>query len=431
MEDILIEGEDKAALQKSLNLLKEKLETSIKDGVETKIKAADEKLDAVQKSLKALEDKESVSPEEVTKLKSDLAATMKALDILQIKIKNAKPESVEEPKSFDVRLKEALENATDKVAKFNRKEIKRFEIELKNVGDMSTANITGSTNWGAQSRQGIIMNPNSIGHIRDFITVLPAGPGTDFYFMRENGVGEGSIAPVSEGALKPQIDKDLIESSVKFETIAGWLKVSRKALNNVAGLTAYLQKRLPEDLLNAEDAQILYGTGSTPQIKGILYSGNFKASTALASDVLVEKIIKDISVLEDTYKRQATGILLRPADYYTFFLNKASGSGEYDLPQGVSFVNGQLFILGVPVGKSTALNTSGTKDYAVGDFANGVDLMQQEAMRIEFFEQDDKNVQYNQVTVRIEETIALPVYGDNYFIKGDATYTAETPVVPE
>jgi hypothetical protein len=39
-------------------------------------------------------------------------------------------------------------------------------------------------------------------------------------------------------------------------------------------------------------------------------------------------------------------------------------------------------------------------------------------MRIEIFEQDGTNVRENKITVRIEETVALPVYGSNYFIGG-------------
>jgi hypothetical protein len=44
-------------------------------------------------------------------------------------------------------------------------------------------------------------------------------------------------------------------------------------------------------------------------------------------------------------------------------------------------------------------------------------------MRIEFFEQDRDNVITNKVTVRIEETVALPVFGSNYFIKGATSLT--------
>ena len=77
--------------------------------------------------------------------------------------------------------------------------------------------------------------------------------------------------------------------------------------------------------------------------------------------------------------------------------------------------NGQLYISGVPVFATTAL-TAG--DYIVGNFSQGAQFLTQEALRLEFFEQDGTNVRENKTTVRIEEVVALPVYGSDFFIKG-------------
>lgn len=392
----------------------------LKEQSQGALRTANNALEEAKKAIESMATKADAT--EVEKLKNiveDLEKELtKSIDaaIVKMETKGAKEEKNE---SFESVLAKSIEDNHDNIQKFARKEVKKIdlEIDLKAVGTFGTGNVTGSTVWGAIQKPGLITNPNTRTHIRSLLNVLPAGPGTDFYFMRENGVGEGNPAPVAENGAKPQFDLDLVESSVKFETIAGWMLMSRKAMLNIPGLMSFLNLRLPEKLWDVEDQQVLYGTGTSPQIKGILTSGNFVPGQAAGTTPLVEKIIKDMSLLEDTYKREATGIAMRPADYYTFFLNKASGSGEYDLPQGVSFVNGTLYILGVPVAKTTAL-TAG--DYVVGDFERGAELYQQEAMRIEFFEQDGTNVRNNQVTVRIEETVALPVYGPDYFIKGSS-----------
>jgi HK97 family phage major capsid protein len=407
------------------------LKKSIEEKGEEATKNFGEKIAAIEKSLADLADKkaEDKTAETLAKMQEDLAITIKALDVVQVRMKgSSKPPKVES-KSIQTVISEAVEANHDAVQKFMRKETKKvsFDIDMKTVGEFGTNNVTGGTVWGAVYKPGIIENPSRKTHLRSLISSMAAGPGTDYYFMRENGNGEGSIAPTAEATsansphsdaasgLKPQFDLDLIESSVKFETIAGFMILSNKSLNNIQGLVSFLQKRVPEKLLNVEDAQILYGNGTTPNLKGILTSGNFVAS-ASASTKLVEKIIDDLSLLDDTYERQANGIIMRPSSYYSFFKNKATGSGEYDLPQGVTFVNGVLYILGVPVATTTALNTG---DYVVGDFTNGTDLLIQESMRLEFFREDGTNVRTNQVTLRIEETIALPVYGSTYFVKGD------------
>lgn len=298
----------------------------------------------------------------------------------------------------------------------NHKERERkFSIELKTVGDVTTSNYTGGVRGMQVLRPGIIQTPPRKTHIRDLVPGGSIGPGTEYVFMRENGPGEGAITSVAEGGTKPQIDIDLVEASVKIETIAGWLRVTRKAMNNIPGFLSFLQSRLPEKLLRVEDALLLQGDGVSPNVKGIMTAGNFTAATSTAP-ILIEQLIDSAAQLEDDEERDATGMLIRPVEYYGFFKNKAEGSGEYDLPQNVTFVNGVLYISGIPVFASTAMPSG---KYIVGDWAMGAQLLTQEGIRIEFFEQDGNNVRENKVTIRIEETIAFPVYGDNYFIVGD------------
>ena len=384
----------------------------LKTQVETKNTEFQGSLSALESQLNDYKEK-GISAEQFETMQ-------KHLDSLDIRVQGQNRETAQK-KSFGSILEQEILAKSDEIAKFERKETKSFSLELKAVGDMSTTNVTGGNRYGQIMADGIRMNPNRKVHMSDILPGGTIGPGNSFTFMRENGQGEGAIAPVAEGALKPQIDLDLIETTVQIETIAGWLRISRKMLNNVPGMISFLQARLPEKFQRVLDAQILYGNGTTPNLKGILTAGNFVASDALASAPLIEKIINDISDLEDTYERDANGILLRPKDYYSFFLNKAAGSGEYDLPQGVTFgPDGQLRILGIPTWASTAINSP---DYVVGDFNMGAQLLTQEGMRIEFFDQDGTNVRENKITVRIEGNYALPVYGPDYFIRGDATFT--------
>lgn len=381
----------------------------------------------VEAQIKAIKDSAN---EEVEKLKGEIKVIKDASDKAAEEFKEYRAEQgrlnvaqKSEPASFDKNIKDAVEENHDNIQKFARKEVKSLSIEIKAVADQSTSNVSGSV-WGAQYKPGIIGNAVDMSNMRDIIPTSQAGPGTDFYFMKESGAGEGAPAWTAEKGvtaattqatgLKPQIDMDFVEASVKFETLAAFLIASNKSLNNIPNFISFLQRRLPQKLMAVENTGILYGTGTSPEIKGILTAGNFTASTSGAS-VLVEKIIDDLSLLEDTYLRQATGIVMRPADYYSFFKNKAGGSGEYDLPQGVSFVGGVLYILGIPVTKTTSL-TAG--DYVVGDFVNGAEFLIQESISLKFFEQDGTNVRTNQTTIRIEETVALPVFGSDYFIKG-------------
>ncbi len=331
------------------------------------------------------------------------------IDEVATKAKNSTPK---QPESFKGELAAKMVEHTDKFA--TMKKGSSFEFELKTVGDMTFANNFSTADASvAFVRPGIIELPKRKLHIRELLTAGAMGNKSTFDYVKEIA-GEGTIAPAAEGATKAQIDLDLQEESVKAEWIAGFLKISRNMLDDVAGMTTFLGSRLPELLLRTEDTQILSGTGTSPQIKGLMTSGNFTAAS-VAATIDVEQLVQAISQLE-VLDREANGILLNPADYYNIMLTKASGSGEYDFPSLVKIENGQMFIGGVPVYKSTAMTVD---KFLVGDWRMGANLIFREPAKVQFFYEDGTNVQQNKVTVRVEERIALPVYGNDYFILGD------------
>lgn len=407
------------ALELELKAEFEAIKTGLESKTATEVKSA---IDAFEAKINTATEAQKAQFETVLKetkeameqkFLADIKKVQDHADALDVKLKGAKQIEVKN-ENFNDAIEKAITAKSKEIEDFRDKKSKSVELEIKAVGDFSTANVTGGNRYGQVFAPDIIMTPSRKVHMDEILPGGTIGPGNSFTFMREVGVGEGNIAPVAEGAMKPQFDLDLEEATVQVETIAGWMRVTRKAMSNIPGFISYLQRRLPQKFRNVLDQQILYGSGTTPNLKGILTAGNFTASTATISLPLVEKIILDVSRLEDAFERDANFIGLRPSAYYSFFLNKASGSGEYDLPQGVTIVGGRLSFLGIPAYPTTALSAT---DYIVGDM-EGAQLLTQESMRIEFFEQDGTNVRENKVTVRIEGNFALPVYGSDYFIKG-------------
>lgn len=114
--------------------------------------------------------------------------------------------------------------------------------------------------------------------------------------------------------------------------------------------------------------------------------------------------------------RDANGILVSPQDYFRIFEYVASTSGEFTYTRLSQIVNGQLYIAGVPVYRSTAMITD---KFLVGDWTSGSAIITREPPRIEIFYEDGYNVRRNQVTVRVEERIAFPTFGNNYYVYGD------------
>lgn len=395
--------------------LKKDLEKSFTAQMKASIEADITKLET---KLKAEEnnDLKDIKAWQVTKDEAD-QKNQKALDdLLKKQTDQIIAAQGNQVKSFDQLLKEGFEENVDGFQKFARKETNKFSFQLKTVADMGFAGHFGSASQSTSMvRPGIIENPKRKVHVRDLV---PQGTmdGSTFYYVKENGDGEGAIATAAENATKAQVDLDLVEASANAEYIAGWLRISKKMLADVKGMTSFLQSRLMDKLLRAEDAQLLLGNGNTPNISGIQDAGNFTEATNPGL-VDIEQLVNGISQLEDEEERTADGILIRPAQLYAIALNKAAGSGEYDLPSIVTVgPNGQLRILGVPVYASTAMQAD---KYIVGDWSMGAMLLTREPAVIEFFYEDGTNVRENKVTVRVEERVAFPIFGDNYFIRGD------------
>jgi HK97 family phage major capsid protein len=415
----IADAKAKAAVLEQIKSIEAKISDAVKD-----LPALKQQLEEAKSAAEtAKQEVADFKAAQVTKDEADKAnqeALNNALSDIKA-LKSAKPKREDLPT-----LGEAIMTAFNEGDNFKNIEMmatnhkdreKKFSIELKTVGDVSvSANYTGGSRGLQVLSPAIVQTPPRKVHIRQLVPNGTIGQGTEFVFMKENGDGEGAIAPTAEGNTKPQIDIDLVESSVKIETIAGWMRVTRKAMNNIQGFLSFLNARLPEKLLRVEDTQLLNGDGVTPNIKGIMRSGNFTAATTTSS-FLGEQLIDGLAQLEDTYDRSATGILLRPVDYYSFFKHKATTSGEYDLPKNFTFDGGVLRISGVPVFMSTGMIAD---QYIIGDWQMGAQLLIQEGMRIEFFEQDGTNVRENKITIRIEETVAFPVFGSTFFVVGSA-----------
>jgi HK97 family phage major capsid protein len=381
--------------------------------------------DLMKKSLKAdieaTEKKLADSETKLTKTETDLKETQEKL----AKVISAQDEMIAkgnerkvsgEIPTFGTLLAEAMKENEGQISDFAKGKTKSVQFQLKAVGDMSfSGNFSTASQSVATVRPGIISGPNRKVHVRDLV---PQGTmdGSAFYYVKENGVGEGNPATVAEGGWKEQIDLDLIEAVAPAEYIAGWLRISKKMLADVKGMTSFLQNRLMEKLLRAEDNQLLNGNGTAPNISGITDAGNFTAATGTAT-IDFEQLVEGVSQMEDANEEVANGILVRPRNLYAMALYKGSGSGEYTQP-GIITIDGQgqMRVLGVPVYASTAMASD---KFIVGDWNLGAMLLTREPAVIEFFYEDGDNVRKNQVTVRVEERIAFPIFGDRYFIYGD------------
>lgn len=364
--------------------------------IKEQLDALDKNIDGIKTSVETLEEKSVANASAI----SELSVALKNVG------SNLQPK---ETKSFNQVLTENIKETFDAIKTLKKGQTVGFD--MKAVGDMTFANnFSTADTTVAQVRPGIVALPNRKVHIRSLLPIGTLGKST-FDFVRETG-GEGNIATVTEGASKPQFDIDFEEASAPAQYIAGWVRISTKMLDDVDSLSSFLNMRLLEKYLNVEDAQLLNGPGTGSNLLGLITAATAASGSATVD---VEQIMDAITQLESS-EYTANGVLLHPTDYNNIAKTKAAGSGEYDLPGIVQMLNGQLFIYGVPVYKSTAIAAD---TFLVGDWAMGAQILSREAPRVEFFNQDGTNVRENKITVRVEGRIAFPIYYAGAFVKGD------------
>jgi HK97 family phage major capsid protein len=365
----------------------------------------------------AIESAKADNASALESVKAELEATKASISVVKDEIEKmeAKNNRIKmnqtEVKGFNVSLAEAIEQNGDSIAKLGRGEQKRagFIMDTKAVGTMlESTNLTGDIT--RQYANQVYALPSRKVHLRSLLPIGTISQGL-FTFPYESG-GEGAPAAQTQGSSKAQVDYDIVMKDAPAQYIAGYVRISRQMLDDIPAMTSFLQSRLLEQYLIAEDAQLLNGNGTAPNLTGLTINATAASG---AATVDVEQLVQAIAQLEST-NYSATGILVNPLDWAAIMNTKNSGSA-YSLPAStVVTTDGSVSIAGIPLYKSTAIAVD---KFLVGDWNMGAQIMQNQGISVQFSEFDADNFTKNLITVRVEARIAFPIYYAGAFVYGD------------
>jgi len=388
------------------------LKTDLEKNFETKSKVD------IQTAINDFETKANGKFEdEVKKVREEFetksAAMQDHLDKLDVKLQG-RNQRQEETKSFNDHLTETIEKFADEIKGF-KKGSPELKMEMKDVGDMNmAANFPGATPFVQEVRNPMIETPYNRIWLGD---LLPQGTsqGNSIIYPKENG-GEGAAALWTDRtADKAQMDFDLTSQSAFFKWIAGFVIVDREMLDDIPLLQSYLRNKMLISLKTAENGFVLNGSADTNPVTGMLaaataYDGTFTTA--------VDRIIDSAwgQIVEDTFDfYNPTHAILTPRDAVGVGLNKADGSGEYDLPNGsVAFANGKLQVGGLTVAPTTQI---GTGNFLTFD-RNALMFVKRLQPELRMFE-DATLAKKNRVMFRIEERATLAIFNDNALVTGE------------
>lgn len=382
-----------------------------KDAASTEVKEA---LKPIEQKLTDAEAKAKEATDKVAELEKKQAATQKHADELQVTVQNlGKSQAKQAEKPFNEYLAETIEANADAIKGFKKGNAEQ-RFEMKAVGTMNIpANFPGSTPWTQDVRSDLIETPYNRVWLGD---ILPGGSstGSSIIYPKENG-GEGAAGLWTDRtADKPQMDFDLTSQSAFFKWIAGWVEVDREMLDDIPWLTSYLQKKMLISLKIAENDFILNGSSDTNPVQGLLdaataYSGDYTNRVDQIIDAGWGQIVEDTNMF---YAPSHT--IMTPRDAVKIGLNKADGSGEYDLPAGsVAFVNGKLTVGGLTTVPTTQI---GTGNFLTLD-VNATAFVKRLQPELRMFE-DAVLAKKNRVMFRIEERATLAIFNNAAIVSG-------------
>lgn len=289
----------------------------------------------------------------------------------------------------------------------------RAEIMLYKANeDLDPANFSGDSLEIATTdrSRGMYMQPFMPQWFRNLLPQGSTSKGT-IQYLKENGdVGAAAVwdgtGTIAELDAKPGTAPLFDSVTENLIWIAGITRVKREMLDDIEWLQGYLARRLTTGrtgLWVAENVQIF----NKLVANSVAYDGDKTIPVEMIYDAAFGQ-------LADNYYFNPT-ILMNNRDLVSLIaLNKAAGSGEYDLPPGtIVVINGQLTIGGARVIGAPNV-TAGT---ALVYDASATEFISRMSPEVRFFEEDRDNVIKNLVTVRAEERILPIVYDEKGVIE--------------
>lgn len=284
----------------------------------------------------------------------------------------------------------------------------KARLEVKNT----VTSVSGTTVY-PQQMPGVVPGAFQPLTIRD---ILPSGVTNAIMVV---GTKEASYtnaaAEVAQGGAKPESAVTFSQFNVPIETIATWIKVSNQLLADAPSVVSYIDNRLRFALDERIDLQLLKGDGTSPNISGLLDSGNFTAFTPTSGANLVESINKA------KYQLWALGyapdaVIVNPADWAAMeVLREGAGTGAYLYGAPGTVAGTSPF--GVPVVMSNNM-TAG--QFAIGAFRRAAMVWNREAMAVEMGYVNDDFTK-NLVTMRAEVRLGLEVNTPAAILSGAIT----------
>lgn len=227
----------------------------------------------------------------------------------------------------------------------------------------------------------------------------------------ERSARTAAAASVAENTQYAQSDMTYIMKSAEVEKIGTYLKVTNEALEDWDELLTQIKNELFPMVERALESQLYSGTGTTPQLDGIITTASAYASTSLNAKIYRANIFDAIRAAANQiaeYNFIPNAAFVNPATFAEMEMSKGS-DGQYVMPPFVTA--GGMNVGGMRIVQSN-LVTAG--DVLVGDFTK-VTLYIKRGIEVKIWDQDSTDPEYDLKTITASVRAAVKFPAPNVY----------------
>lgn len=301
---------------------------------------------------------------------------------------------------------------------------KRINVnfEAKGFGPSAFKTTFDSTSTGLDTSRnyvpGMVLIEQQRLTIRDLLAVGQTSQNI-VYFIKEDTFTNAADMVAEEGE-KPEASLDTGSSNVPVKKIAVVLKVTDEMWADFPMLRDYINTRMRFMVEAKEEQQLLNGTGSGNQITGILQTSGIQtqAKGGDSNFVAIHKAITKIRTAASSVGGyEPDGIVIHPTDWQILRLTTDANTqfyagGPFMNQYGVGAYPSLPPIWGLKPVVTTAI-AAGTA--LVGAFKLGAQIWQREGIRVDSTNSNEDDFNFNRISLRVEERLALAVYRPSAF----------------
>lgn len=250
-------------------------------------------------------------------------------------------------------------------------------------------------------------------YLRDLIPSMTTTLATMPYVRELNpttyeSAASGGATTVAEGSTKPSAQLSFVSENAPITVVAATLTLSKQMFEDAPAVVQYINQRLPYLVKFREDAEFLNGSGTWPDVTGILNSGVL--SNAGVSGEHAISIGNGFAQVEDQ-DGMPTAVVMNPTDAWEMFTKRAAGgSGTFDA--GTPFAALPLTVWGVQSYRSRAYAAGSA---LVSDFERGAMVVDREQVNVQVYR--ERYAEQNLILLICEERVGIMEFRPDLFVQ--------------